>query len=364
MTRLLVLLPGLALGGAERHTLDLAMGASAFGMQVQLAAEPALLAQLPPLPGVAIGPAPGLGWRPDAFRSSPLAQQDATAALLAETRPDLALLPLPWPSAGIGPRRALAAAGVASLAVAHLVPPGGDAEAIRALGGWAPGPGRVVAVSAPTAARLAAALGVPVGVVPNGIRPVAEDPAARAAARAEKRALLGLPTAAPLLLFAGRREPQKGADLLPAVAAALAACGATLAVAGQGPLHAALAASPARLLGQVGDIGAWLLAADALLLPSRLEGCPLIVLEAAARRCPVLASAAALEAWGPGAASIATVLAAEDAETLTLAVAERFPPAAPLVGQLEAAWQQAQSQGFAAMLMRYLGLLRSLGAKA
>ena len=49
-------------------------------------------------------------------------------------------------------------------------------------------------------------------------------------------------------------------------------------------------------MGHVRDVADWSLAADALLLPSRLEGCPLVFLEAAARRCPVVATAAAVEA--------------------------------------------------------------------
>ena len=168
-----------------------------------------------------------------------------------------------------------------------------------------------------------------------------EDPRRRAAARAAKRARVGVAGRAPLFVFAGRLEPNKGADLLPAMAERLHAAtgGGAIAVLGGGKLAARLGRRGSRrrpglhLLGHVPDVAEWLLAADALLLPSRLEGCPLVFLEAAARRCPVVATAAAVEAFGDDAHAMAAVAqegsAAAVAERALAALAEPVATRAP-----------------------------------
>lgn len=273
------------------------------------------------------------------------------------------MLPLPWPSAGIGPARALAAAALPSLSIGHLVPPDGDAAAIHALGGWPAPPGVVAAVSPPAALLLATGFGLPpqaVAVLPNGVHVPAEDPAARAAARLAKRALLGLPAQARLLLFVGNISQRKGAEMLPALARALPP-GTTLVALGAGPLRQALAAeaSPLRLQGEVTDVGAWMLAADALVLPSRLEGAPLVLLEAAARRLPILASPEAAASLGAAAPGLVTLVRNENAAVLTQDVLQY------LVGVMaqnmtEHAWAHAQAQSQEHMLGRYLARLRQL----
>ncbi len=369
---LLVLLPGHGIGGAELQTLEIVRAAAMLGVQVRLAAEPAfiapLAARLGRTPGLTLHPAPGLGWSPERFHESPVDQARATASLIEETFPDAALLPLPWPTAGIGPRRALAAAEVPSLLVGHLVPMDGDANAVRALGGFAAGPGRVVAVSAPAARRLAVAYGLApgqVGVVPNGVVVPPEDAAARAEARLFKRRWLNLAPDAPMLVFAGRLDKQKGADLLPALALALwQRRGATVVALGQGEMLDQLSGlgEPLRLPGQVADVPEWLLAADALLMPSRLEGCPLTFLEAAARRCPVLASPAALECLEQRAGEMATLLDPDSPAGLLTDACDNFPPGPLGALRVATAWLHAAQHDQAAMLRRYLGLLRGLVA--
>lgn len=369
---LLVLLPGHGIGGAELHTLEIVRAAAAAGVRVALAAEPVFMAPLAKrlgrLPGLSLHPAPGLGWSPERFHESPVDQARATTALIDELCPDAALLPLPWPTAGIGPRRALAAAEVPSLLIGHLVPLDGDANAVRALGGFAAGPGRVVAVSTATARRLALGYGLApgqVGVVPNGVVVPPEDPGARADQRLAKRRWLHLAPDAPMLVFAGRLDRQKGADLLPALSLALwRQRGATVVALGEGEMLKPLAkvGEPLRLPGQVADVPDWLLAADALLMPSRLEGCPLAFLEAAARRCPVLASPAALECLDGHAAGLAALLDLDEPGALAASACAGFPPGPGGPARVAAAWRHAAAHDQAAMLRRYLGLLRGLVA--
>jgi glycosyltransferase involved in cell wall biosynthesis len=374
LDRVLMPLPSTDIGGAEAHSAGLARFLAAQGVELRLAIEAEQRERFARLLGPALAPrlvtAP-IGWDREAAPEANIARQaQAIAALLASARPDAAILPLPWPTHGLGLQRALAEAGVPVLAIAHLAPLEPEAATAAAVAALPPSRTLWAAVSVPVAARVTACFGLAPGqiaVVPNGVTAPGYDPARRRLARLAKRARLGLPPEAPLLVFAGRIEPNKGADLLPDIAERVhALSGATLAVLGHGPHHYLLAAleaeapgGPLRLLGRVEDVPDWLLAADALILPSRLEGCPLVFLEAAACRCPVVATAAALEAFGDLAYAMAALVphanAAELAERAAATLAE--PEAAHR--RAEAAWLHASSQDQAAMLRHYAGLLRA-----
>lgn len=99
-------------------------------------------------------------------------------------------------------------------------------------------------------------------------------------------------------LFVGRFAFNKGIDLLMEVAAKLAAEGApaSFELVGGGPLlqHYQAAGLPpnVKLLGRVDDEQLFALYAerDCLVLPTRFEGMPTVVLEGMARGCPVIVS--------------------------------------------------------------------------
>lgn len=136
--------------------------------------------------------------------------------------------------------------------------------------------------------------------IPNGVDTSRFAPA-DAAARAALRAELGLPAAAPLVVYAGRLAPEKGVDVLldawPRVLARVP--GAQLCVVGGGAEEGVLRDRMARLglgrtvafTGGVGDASPFLRAADAAVLPSRSEGLPVALLEAMACGLPCVATA-------------------------------------------------------------------------
>jgi glycosyltransferase involved in cell wall biosynthesis len=105
----------------------------------------------------------------------------------------------------------------------------------------------------------------------------------------------------PLWVVAGRLEEQKGHDVLFDALVPLLRHGLdfTLVVAGDGSRRGwleqralSLGLSPrVQFVGQLDDVGGLLAAADGVILPSRWEGLPLVLLEAMARARPIVASA-------------------------------------------------------------------------
>ncbi|MFN0097661.1 MAG: glycosyltransferase [Gemmatimonadaceae bacterium] len=114
------------------------------------------------------------------------------------------------------------------------------------------------------------------------------------------RASLGVPLDAELLLLGARLEEQKGITYLLKAMARLLPARARLhfAVAGEGSLRESLEAEAVALgirahvhfVGVRLDMPKLLRAADLFVLPSNWEGLPMIVLEALAARCPIVAT--------------------------------------------------------------------------
>jgi len=138
-----------------------------------------------------------------------------------------------------------------------------------------------------------------VRVIPNGADLPDEEREAPLARRWRER-FLATPLK-PLWVVAGRLEEQKGHDLLFEALSAVLRQGLdfTLVVAGDGSRRSWLEqqalslrlAPRVQFVGQVEDVGSLLAAADAVLLPSRWEGLPLVLLEAMARGRPIVATA-------------------------------------------------------------------------
>jgi len=145
-------------------------------------------------------------------------------------------------------------------------------------------------VDAVIAVHPAAAEGLPEArVVPNCLD--ADRFLAGLPDRESTRRRLALEPGSRCYLFLGRLSEEKGADLLGLVLAQLQqrSGAARLFVAGGGQLAPGVAAmADAELLGQRDDAAALLAAADAVLMPSRREGLPMVALEAAAAGTPVV----------------------------------------------------------------------------
>lgn len=135
-------------------------------------------------------------------------------------------------------------------------------------------------------------------LLPNAIMvPAQQD---KVAARIQMNALYDLPQGIPLILYAGRLSEEKDPFLFTNVVREMKSAQADFiaVIAGEGPLEKAVLDSiekqgltgSVKMLGFVEDMHELLAAADILLLTSKTEGTPMIVLEAMALNCPVVAS--------------------------------------------------------------------------
>jgi len=137
-----------------------------------------------------------------------------------------------------------------------------------------------------------------ISVMPNGIDIDRFHP--NAALRGATRARLGISAGTRLALNVGRLVPEKAQDLLLRAFAQIdpATLPVHLLIAGGGPLQESLSeqiaalglASRVTLLGPRDDVPALLNAADAFVLSSNIEGLPMVLVEALACGCPVVAT--------------------------------------------------------------------------
>ena len=144
--------------------------------------------------------------------------------------------------------------------------------------------------------------------IPNGVK--TKLFAERAGRRTQTRQRLGLPQAMPIILSVGRNHPQKGYDLIPKTMAILIARGVECmwVVVGAGadaivegassavaerircmlPMMQKSAEEPAFNHLPSDDLVDLYCTADLYALPSRTEGCPLVVAEALAAGLPIV----------------------------------------------------------------------------
>jgi glycosyltransferase involved in cell wall biosynthesis len=165
-------------------------------------------------------------------------------------------------------------------------------------------------------------------VIPNGVD-LTRWPAASAEDRVAARAALGVDAGVPLAVAVGRLAPQKGQDvLLPAWTGVLESVPeAELVLVGDGPMRPALEAVETRRVrfaGDVDDVGPWLAAANATVIPSRWEaGLSLVAMESMATGRSVVATDVAGMAEGLS-CGCGTVVPVEDAGALAAALAQRL----------------------------------------
>lgn len=323
--RILLLTTGLRLGGAEQQVAALARRFNALGHAVAVASL---------TPGCEVALPPGIETLNLAMRKSPWSMARALRQVrrfVRDWRPDLIHAHMVHANL-FG--RALIAAGPARpmpplVCTAHSAREGGTARmlAYRLTDRWA---GLTTHVSAEGRERMIAAGAVPAGrivVMPNGIDTVQFRP--DGAARTQKRVELGIAGDQPLLLHVGRLVPEKNQTLLLKAFARLPSslASARLLIAGDGPerdtLERRIAAlslgDRVRLLGTRADIPALLNAADVFALSSDIEGMPLVVGEAMACGCPVVATDAAGVA--PMVDGFGQVVPRGDADALAAALA-------------------------------------------
>ena len=169
-------------------------------------------------------------------------------------------------------------------------------------------------------------------VVPNRVDTELWKPREQHAARIAA----GAPLDVPIAVCAGRLCEQKGQDDLVRVWSGVRAAlpDALLILVGDGPDRERIAAmctgtgSGVRLVGHSVDVGAWLAAADLVVVPSRWEAMAMVPLEAEASGRPVIATdvAGMAEALSEG----STVVPAHDSAALQAALIDALKDRAAL----------------------------------
>jgi glycosyltransferase involved in cell wall biosynthesis len=306
--RLLVASLSPARGGMEWHAETVAAGAAAAGWHVTFAA-PDVEPLRPVIDRLRAGGVTHARVPPAARRRADhIRAVTGFVAVLARTRPDVALLDLPWPRFAFGQLLSCSLLAVPTVVVFQLVP--GDVEALRRQiepRGWlfrlAKRRQTWIAVSEharSTVSRLFAAPVGSIGRIYNGVDVARYAGEASADEVSRIRASLGIGPDEIMILTVGRLTAQKGlGDLLSAFAKASPSRPfARLLIAGDGPerdhLEGLIASldlrDRVRLLGNVERPDDLYRSADLFVLASRYEGFPFAMLEAMAAGLPVLAT--------------------------------------------------------------------------
>ena len=227
----------------------------------------------------------------------------ATWSRLRKLKPDLVHVHHVWPAADRYLSMIARAAGVPGVVVTEHIVGESHSRGQRALKrDELKNADAVTAVTGAIVDALVRDYGIErslVRVISNGADLPDEESEAPLARRWRER-FLATPLK-PLWVVAGRLEEQKGHDLLLDALVTLYRQGLdfTLAVAGDGSRRGwleqralSLGLSPrVQFVGQLDDVGSLLAAADGVILPSRWEGLPLVLLEAMARGRPIVATA-------------------------------------------------------------------------
>ena len=223
----------------------------------------------------------------------------------------------------------------------------------------------VVAVSRPLAHRLAAD-GVPrdrVHLVPNAYTPTTALRDRLAARRA-----LSLPVDRFIIGWVGRLTPEKGLDVMVDALVRLSTLPVSLSVVGDGPERSSLVdraaerGLSARITwhGIVRDAASVLPAFDVIVLSSRTEGCPIVLLEAMAARVPIVATRVG---GVPDVVTPADALLApsEDAASLAGAIVDVYHNRRPAAARAATAYARLLAEfQVAPWIARYDSLYRSI----
>ncbi|MBP0623546.1 glycosyltransferase [Cupriavidus sp. LEh25] len=324
--RIMLLVTCLQLGGAEQQVAALAREYVALGHRVSVVSL---------LPGNEVALPEGVETVMLTMRKTPLSLLEALMRVrrfVLQWRPDVVHAHMIH--ANLFARMLTRVCPVpATICTAHSVFQGGALRmlAYRLTDRWSDLTTHVSAEGRQIMIETRAAPGQRIIVVPNGIDTARYRPHAQA--RSAARAALGLHGDERLILNVGRLVWEKAqTDLIDAFAQLSPAAGTMLMIAGDGPLRDTLAQCIAghglggrvRLLGRRHDVPALLNAADLFVLSSRVEGMPLVVGEALACGCPVVATDAAGVA--PMVDGVGTVVPRGDPAALARAMRDALLP--------------------------------------
>jgi glycosyltransferase involved in cell wall biosynthesis len=181
------------------------------------------------------------------------------------------------------------------------------------------------------------------------------------------RSAWDVPADARVWLFVGRLVEQKGVDILLAAWAALESPRPYLVIVGDGPLRGNLEEKATalslndcvRFMGAVEDAGSCYRCADALVMPSRFEGMPLVLLEAMSAGLPIVATAVGGIAEATRQGEMAVLVPPGDPQKLCRAVREMdaAPGRAKELGTRASDWAE-QAFGEDHMVETYESLYR------